>query len=127
LAGGLLRIAYEDAPAPDRLGRTMNPACRCGEDTGILFARSGGRWVNWNAADGPAPAPDRDRMHLKLLVLHGRGERPTICWFAEVYGRDLPFPLHKTEVSLAPASAEATDHLLGVLRGLLADAPAGGV
>ena len=121
------RIRFDeasDASARDAAG-AVQPAFWLDEDVGLLFASSGGRWRPWNPADGPAPAPDRDRLRVKMVVLHRETSRVTVCRFVEQYGRDLPVPLHKTRLHGQPASATDTDRILEVLRGLL-DAPTGG-
>lgn len=105
--------------------RSILPAFRDREDVGMLLVPEGVGWRLWHPVEGSGPAPDRDRVRFKLLVLHGNGQRATFCDFNEMYGEELPHPLYKADAYFVPAKPNDSGGLVEVLSRLMRQ-PAGG-
>jgi hypothetical protein len=93
-----------------------------GDSLGLLFVPdAGGGWKRWNPANGPAPKPKDGHIRVAVVLLRAGSDGATVCQMREVFGRDksLRAPLYKPAMTLAPASASESAHLMVTLRSLL--------
>jgi hypothetical protein len=116
-------LAAVDGPSAASDDGVFTADFEVGNVRGYLFvpAEVAGGWRRWSPARGPAPSPEDGHMRVVIVLRRDTDTEATICQVREVFGHDpaLPFPLYKSALRLAAASATETEHLMGTLRALL--------